>query len=49
MNAKKYRPIKGILKMSCDVLKKIENGMGSFSKGQTLIANYILDHYDKAA
>ena len=35
--------------MSCDVLKKIENGMGSFSKGQKLIANYILDHYDKAA
>ena len=35
--------------MNCDVLKKIENGMGSFSKGQKLIANYILDHYDKAA
>ena len=35
--------------MNCDVLKKIENGMSSFSKGQKLIANYILDHYDKAA
>ena len=35
--------------MNCDVLKKIENGMGSFSKGQKLIANYILAHYDKAA
>ena len=49
MYAKKYRPAKGILEMNCDVLKKIENGMGSFSKGQKLIANYILDHYDKAA
>ena len=35
--------------MNCDVLKKIENGMSSFSKGQKLIANYILAHYDKAA
>lgn len=35
--------------MSCDVLKKIENGMSSFSKGQKLIANYILAHYDKVA
>ena len=35
--------------MNCDVLKLIENGMSSFSKGQKLIANYILSHYDKAA
>ena len=35
--------------MNCDVLKKIETGIGSFSKGQKLIANYILAHYDKAA
>lgn len=35
--------------MNGDVLKKIENGMSSFSKGQKLIANYILAHYDKAA
>ena len=35
--------------MNCDVLKKIETEIGSFSKGQKLIANYILAHYDKAA
>ena len=35
--------------MNRDVLKKIENDIGSFSKGQKLIANYILAHYDKAA
>ena len=35
--------------MNRDVLKKIESDIGSFSKGQKLIANYILAHYDKAA
>lgn len=35
--------------MNRDVLKSIEIGMSSFSKGQKLIANYILSHYDKAA
>lgn len=35
--------------MNRDLLKSIEIGMGSFSKGQKLIANYILSHYDKAA
>lgn len=35
--------------MNCDVLKKIEGGMSTFSKGQKLIANYILAHYDKVA
>ncbi len=32
-----------------DLLKEIEEGMSSFSKGQKLIAAYILEHYDKAA
>lgn len=32
-----------------DLLKKIETMMKEFSKGQKLIANYILNHYDKAA
>lgn len=32
-----------------DLLKTIEGGMSSFSKGQKLIASYILAHYDKAA
>ena len=32
-----------------DLLKKIEEGMSSFSKGQKLIASYILSNYDKAA
>ena len=32
-----------------DLLQLIENGMSSFSKGQKLIASYILSHYDKAA
>ena len=32
-----------------DLLKMIEGGMSSFSKGQKLIAAYILAHYDKAA
>lgn len=32
-----------------DLLKKIEEDMGSFSKGQRSIANFILAHYEKAA
>ena len=32
-----------------DLLKNIKEGMPSFSKGQKLIATYILEHYDKAA
>ena len=35
--------------MSGDLLKHIEEGMPSFSKGQKLIASYILAHYEKAA
>ena len=31
------------------MLKNIKEGMPSFSKGQKLIATYILEHYDKAA
>ena len=45
----KVQTSKGDLKMNRDVLKKIESDIGSFSKGQKLIANYILAHYDKAA
>jgi len=32
-----------------NLLKNIQDGMSGFSKGQKLIANYILQHYDKAA
>ena len=32
-----------------DILKSIEEKMPSFSKGQKLIAAYILEHYEKAA
>jgi DNA-binding MurR/RpiR family transcriptional regulator len=35
--------------MNGDLLKIIEDGMPSFSKGQRLIAAYILKHYEKAA
>ncbi len=35
--------------MKNNVLKEIELRMPSFSKGQKLIANYIIEHYDKAA
>ena len=35
--------------MSGDLLKMIEEGMPSFSKGQKRIAEYVLKHYDKAA
>lgn len=35
--------------MKEDLLNKISEMMPSFSKGQKLIANYILQHYDKAA
>lgn len=35
--------------MSKDVLSLIQSEMGGFSKGQKLIAHFILDSYDKAA
>lgn len=35
--------------MSKDILAVIANGMPTYSKGQKLIANYILSSYDKAA
>ena len=35
--------------MQHNLLKKIETGMSSFSKGQKAIATYILKHYEKAA
>ncbi len=35
--------------MQGDLLKSIEEKMSSFSKGQKLIAAYILEHYEKAA
>lgn len=35
--------------MAKNILHNIEKGMGSFSKGQKLIARYILENYDKAA
>lgn len=35
--------------MAADILSKIQNQMHGLSKGQKLIANYILESYDKAA
>ncbi|MBR1781147.1 MAG: MurR/RpiR family transcriptional regulator, partial [Oscillospiraceae bacterium] len=35
--------------MAKDILAVIQENMSSFSKGQRLIANYILESYDKAA
>ncbi len=35
--------------MNSDILSTIQNGMSGYSKGQKLIARYILDSYDKAA
>lgn len=35
--------------MATDILNHIQNSMSGFSKGQKLIANYILEYYDKAA
>ncbi|MBE6954824.1 MAG: MurR/RpiR family transcriptional regulator [Ruminococcaceae bacterium] len=35
--------------MPSDILSNIQNSMSSLSKGQKLIANYILEYYDKAA
>ncbi len=35
--------------MNTDLLKLIEEKMSDFSKGQRLIAGYVLEHYDKAA
>lgn len=35
--------------MNSDILTLIQNGMVHFSKGQKLIANYIMNSYDKAA
>jgi len=35
--------------MNADILTTIQNRMSEFSKGQKLIANYILEYYDKAA
>ncbi len=32
-----------------DLLNKIQQSLGNFSKGQKLIAHYITEHYDKAA
>lgn len=40
---------KGNKTMKNNLLKEIENRMPSFSKGQKLIANYVIEHYDKAA
>jgi DNA-binding MurR/RpiR family transcriptional regulator len=34
---------------SHDLISKIQTSMPEFSKGQKLIANYIINHYDKAA
>ncbi len=41
--------LKGDEGMNADLIEKIKSSMDSFSKGQKLIAKYIIDHYDKAA
>ena len=35
--------------MKIDILKSMEDGMQGFSKGQKRIAEYIINHYDRAA
>jgi DNA-binding MurR/RpiR family transcriptional regulator len=40
---------KEVILMKDDLLQRMEELMPSFSKSQKLIANYILQHYDKAA
>ena len=35
--------------MPKDILSTIQSEMNTFSKGQKLIANFILESYDKAA
>ena len=35
--------------MTKDILSLIRDNMSTFSKGQKLIANFILESYDKAA
>ena len=35
--------------MPNDLLRQMEGGMASFSKGQRRIATYIMEHYEKAA
>jgi DNA-binding MurR/RpiR family transcriptional regulator len=37
------------MEMSTNLLKQMEEGMPSFSKGQRQIATYIMEHYEKAA
>lgn len=32
-----------------DLIKKLQSSIPDFSKGQKLIANFIINHYDKAA
>ena len=35
--------------MSTDILSFLQSNLPTFSKGQRLIAKYILEYYDKAA
>ena len=35
--------------MDNNILRKLEMGLSGFSKSQKIIANYIIEHYDKAA
>jgi len=35
--------------MNSDLMSKIKNNFHKFSKGQKLIAQFIIEHYDKAA
>ena len=34
---------------SHDIIREIREKFSDFSKGQKLIANYLINHYDKAA
>ena len=44
-----FSEIQGGYDMATDILATIQAGMDGFSKGQKLIARYILESYDKAA
>ena len=44
-----YVPKRRMTTMPKDILSAIQANMSSFSKGQKLIASFILNSYDKAA
>lgn len=49
ITVRQWMPAVEVFPMNSDILSVIQGGMGGYSKGQKLIARYILDCYDKAA